>query len=268
MISEPQCDKVLLVQAELDGELDAAEAAALGAHRAECPVCRAAAVELTRARSLMAEGLYEPTPADARARLLARIAASKRLEDAADSHRMGVRRAWLTSHRANVGAGWWRTAASFGLGAACAAVLAFLVLPSDEASLAQQVVAGHIRAAQPGHLVDVPSSDRHTVKPWFDGRLDFTPPVKDLAADRFPLEGGRLDYLAGRPVAAMVYRRDRHIIDLFIWPADSVRASPDFAQIQGYHVVHWTANGMTLWAVSDVEPGQLREFAEAWRRSP
>jgi len=66
----------------------------------------------------------------------------------------------------------------------------------------------------------------------------------------------------------MVYRRDRHIIDLFIWPADSGRASPDFAQVQGYHVVHWTANGMTLWAVSDVEPGQLREFAEAWRRSP
>ena len=129
--------------------------------------------------------------------------------------------------------------------------------------------AGHIRALQPGHLEDVPSSDQHTVKPWFDGRIDFAPPVKDLAAQRFPLRGGRLDYVAGRPVAALVYQRDKHVIDLFVWPASESAARPaETTERQGYNTVHWTQDGMTLWAVSDLEAGQLREFAEDWRRSP
>ena len=219
MTAAPECEKVLLVQAELDGELDAAQAAALAAHRAGCPVCQAATVELGRARALIGEGLYEAIPADARARLLAQVATARSQQGPADSPDRRV----LPLLRDRWAFGWLRPAASFGLGAACAAVLAFLVLAPGESSVADQVVAGHIRALQPGHLADVGSSDRHTVKPWFDGRIDFAPPVKDLAADRFPLEGGRLDYLAGRPVAAMVYRRDRHVIDLFIWPADSGR---------------------------------------------
>ena len=139
--------------------------------------------------------------------------------------------------------------------------------------LTGEIVAGHIRALQPGHLEDVASTDRHTVKPWFDGRIDFAPPVKDLAAERFPLRGGRLDYIGGRPVAALVYERDQHLIDLYVWPAagDSAAAvttAPVLAQQQGYSVVHWTEGGMALWAVSDVEAGQLREFAEDWRRLP
>jgi anti-sigma factor RsiW len=267
MTAAPECDKVLLVQAELDGELDAAEAAALAAHRAGCPICQAAAIELVRARSLIGDGLHETMPADLRVRMLARIAAARR-EQAADSPAPAPGRSRFRRDWAGWSRGWWGSLGSFGVGAACAAVLAFLVWAPGEASLADQVVAGHIRALQPGHLADIASTDRHTVKPWFDGRIDFAPPVKDLVADRFPLEGGRLDYLAGRPVAAMVYRRDRHVVDLFVWPADPGGPSPAFAQVQGYNVVHWTADGMTLWAVSDLEPGQLREFAEAWRRSP
>jgi anti-sigma factor RsiW len=268
MTAAPECDKVLLVQAELDGELDAGQAAALAAHRAGCSVCQAAAIELAQARALIDDGLHENMPDDVRVRLLARLAAARREQMDGDS---AMPTAMYSRSRADWAAwsrGWRQSVASFGLGAVCAAVLALLVWAPVDASLADQVVAGHIRALQPGHLADVASTDQHTVKPWFDGRLDFAPPVKDLAAERFPLEGGRLDYLGGRPVAAMVYRRDRHIIDLFVWPADPGRAAPAVAQVQGYNVVHWTANGMTLWAVSDVEPGQLSEFAEAWRRSP
>jgi anti-sigma factor RsiW len=248
----PGCDKVLLVQAELDGELDAAEAAALAFHRAGCPVCRQAAAELARARALIGDELNHRLPQAARARLLARLSAAA----APGRPPAGRRRDWL------------RPLAGFGLGAACAAVLSLLLIAPRQPDLAEQVVYGHIRALQPGHLEDVVSTDRHTVKPWFDGRIGFAPPVKDLAAERFPLRGGRLDYLAGRPVAALVYQRDKHIIDLFIWPVEAAVHSPVFVQYRGYNVVRWVENGMSLWAVSDLEAGQLREFAEAWRGSP
>jgi len=252
----PACDKVLLVQAELDGELDAAEAAALAAHRAECPICQAAAADIAVAREAMRADLYEPVPEDVRARVVAGLGL-------APPQRM-VRPApprWRP---------WWNAGAGFGLGAACAAALAFLVLVPADSGVAEQIVAGHVRALQPGHLQDVESGDRHTVKPWFDGRIDFAPPVKDLAAERFPLKGGRLDYVAGRPVAALVYQRDKHIIDLFVWPASASggAAVPETAQRQGYNLVHWAQNGMNFWAVSDVEASQLREFAEDWQKMP
>ena len=272
MNAAPDCDKVLLVQAELDGELDAAEAATLAAHRANCPVCEAAAAELTHARALIGEGLYQPMPDDVRSRVMAQIDAAPAHRRSADSRRGAPT---LPREPGREGWGrdlwrrWWSSAAGFGLGAACAAALAVLVVVPQAPDLAEQTVAGHIRALQPGHLEDVPSSDQHTVKPWFDGRIDFAPPVKDLAAQRFPLTGGRLDYLAGRPVAALVYQRDKHVIDLFVWPAtESAARPPQTTERQGYNVVHWTQDGMMLWAVSDVEAGQLREFAEDWRRSP
>jgi anti-sigma factor RsiW len=256
-----ECDKVLLVQAELDGELDAAAAASLAAHRADCPICQAAAADLTRARALIGEGLYQRTPDDVRARVMAQIAATQALSAPTDS-----------APAAPSVLGWWRrwwsSAAGFGLGAVCAAALALLMVVPGQPDLADEIVAGHIRALQPGHLEDVASTDQHTVKPWFDGRIDFAPPVKDLAAERFPLIGGRLDYIGGRPVAALIYQRDKHLIDLFVWPAEASPAQPpETAQRQGYNIVHWTQGGMALWAVSDLEAGQLREFAEAWRGS-
>ena len=272
MRSAPGCDKILLVQAELDGELDAAQAAALAAHQAECPICQAAAAELTRARSLLeAEKLYQPMPDDVRSRVMAQLSAAASQATATLPSPTGggglvtnMRRSW---------SGWWSSGASFGLGAASAAAVALLVLSPhqpnlvEQPNLAEQIVAGHIRALQPGHLEDVASSDGHTVKPWFAGRIDYAPPVYDLAAQRFPLRGGRLDYVAGRPVAALVYQRDKHVIDLFVWPAvERTARPPETAQGQGYNVVHWSEDGMMLWAVSDLEAGQLREFAEDWRR--
>lgn len=256
MTDLPPCDKVLLVQAELDGELDAAEAAALASHRAACPICQAAAADIAVAREAMRADLYEPMPEDVRARVAAGLglAPPQRVVRPAS--------AWRRP--------WWSAGAGFGLGAACAAALALLMLVPADPGLTEQILAGHIRALQPGHLQDVESSDRHTVKPWFDGRIDFAPPVKDLAVQRFPLTGGRLDYVAGRPVAALVYQRDKHIIDLFVWPASASggASTPETAQRQGYNLVHWTQNGMNFWAASDVEASQLKEFAETWQKAP
>jgi anti-sigma factor RsiW len=244
------CDKVLLVQAELDGELDAAEAAALAAHRADCPYCQAAATQLGRAAGLIDRELYRPMPDEVRARVM------RRLPEAASPPSTFSLLAW------------WRWGAGFGLGAACAAALLLLVLLPQGGGLADEIVASHIRALQPGHLEDVPSTDQHTVKPWFDGRIDFAPPVKNLAAQRFPLRGGRLDYVGGRPVAALVYQRDKHLIDLYVWPAEGGVSAPESAVRNGYNIVHWRDGGMALWAVSDLEMSQLREFAEDWLRSP
>ena len=244
-----------LVHAYLDGELDLVRSVEMEEHLRECGACAASYERLRALRAaLSASGLRFAAPAA----FVGRVRSAVRAESAKTGRRAPRR--------------WLAFAAPL---AAAAALLMFLSLPRVTETgrggtdlLLDEIVSGHVRSLMVSHLTDVTSTDKHTVKPWFDGRLDFAPPVKDLAADRFPLEGGRLDYLAGRPVAAMVYRRDRHVIDLFVWPADSGGGSPAFAQVQGYNVVHWAADGMVLWAVSDVEAAELRKFAEAWQRSP
>lgn len=255
----PACDKALLVQAEIDGELGAADAAALEAHRAGCAICTAARIELLRARALVRGEAPEPMPEAVRARVMARLQAA----GAPPTTRSVRRPRWRWP-----GLRW--PAFGFGLGAACAAALALLIVLPERQSLTGEIVAAHIRALQPGHLQDVASTDQHTVKPWFDGRIDFAPPVKDFAAQGYPLAGGRLDYVDGRPVAALVYRRDKHVIDLFVWPAGGAPLPSGLwadgeTAVQGYNVVHWRDGGMIFWAVTDAERAQLADFATLWK---
>jgi anti-sigma factor RsiW len=254
-----RCELILLVQAEFDGELDAAQAASLRIHREQCSVCQTAELELTRARELLREIPYQRTPDAIRERVLAALDVARPVPASGSAKsRLSSRFHW-----------WHHSTAGFGLGVACTAAVAFLVLSPAEQSLTEQVIAGHVRALQPGHLEDVLSTDEHTVKPWFDGRIDFAPPVKDLASAGFPLKGGRLDYINERPVAALVYQRDKHIIDLFTWPvAGEAKPVAEFNERNGYNVLHWVENHAELWAVSDVAPDQLHKFVKDWRRSP
>jgi len=140
--------------------------------------------------------------------------------------------------------------------------------PSSDQLLTQEVVASHIRSLMVNHLADVPSTDEHTVKPWFNGKLDFSPPVSDLAKQGFPLVGGRLDYLSNRPVAALVYRRDKHVINVFVWPSvSSAQTAGPIKTQQGYHVVRWTSSGMNFWVVSDLEQNELAQFTDLLKSS-
>jgi anti-sigma factor RsiW len=159
---------------------------------------------------------------------------------------------------------------------ALAACLAFVALGSWRLALQRaagealmdQVLESHVRSLMPGHLTDVPSSDQHTVKPWFNGRVDFSPPVADFAGLGYPLLGGRLDYLAGRAVAALVYGRRQHLINVFVWPVARGPADAAATQVrQGYHMVHWTTSDYTYWVVSDLGMAELHDFARLVQRA-
>jgi anti-sigma factor RsiW len=128
-----------------------------------------------------------------------------------------------------------------------------------DGQLEDQAVSSHVRAMMTGHTTDVLSTDRHTVKPWFNGRIDFSPPVADLAQQGFPLVGGRVDYLGGRTVAALVYQRRKHVIDLFIWPVKTDDASGN-ASSKGYNVIRWSNGGLFFVAVSDLNKTELEQF--------
>jgi anti-sigma factor RsiW len=162
--------------------------------------------------------------------------------------------------------GWGGVAGSFALGALCAALL----LPQLQQlpwtpSLEAELVAGHVRALQAGSLAEVLSTDRHTVKPWFQGRIDYAPPVRDLAEDGFALIGGRIEHVRGRAVATLAYQRRRHVIDLYVWPAQQQREPTRQVQ-RGFNLVHWDDGSMQYWAVSDLDAEELQAFARLWQQ--
>ena len=166
---------------------------------------------------------------------------------------------------------WWQWAsmgAVFASGAVAAWTLTWLLAVQGEIThLSDDVVADHVRSLMVAHLTDVASSDQHTVKPWFSGKLDYTPPVRDLSREEFPLVGGRLDYLDGRSVAALVYLRRLHTINLFVWPCDETMTPGIRRQTRrGFNIVNWCEGGMQFWAVSDLNAAELQTFTQLLRQ--
>jgi anti-sigma factor RsiW len=247
----------LLVQADVDQELPAASAAGVEAHLERCPECAALQARLiSLSRRIRQEVTCYTAPEQLRSAVRAGVAVmapkAEGPETANDNH-----------------VSWWRRlarprlgpATPFGAGFALAACLALVFLLPHTGNLPDAVVSAHIRALEPGHLMDVVSTDQHTVKPWFDGRLDFAPPVRDFKTQGFPLVGGRLDYLDDKKVAALIYQRRQHLIDLYVWPdGGHLDHAPTEGSRSGYNYLHWSQDGMAFWAVSDLEPDQLAEF--------
>jgi anti-sigma factor RsiW len=253
-MSEPCPDKLLLLHGLVDDELDAANALELEAHLKTCPGC---AAELDRLRALKA------TLADPALRYAAPEPLRARITAALDAEARGSRAGWRPKWRfgrlgALIGGG--------GIAAAAAASLALVVfLPMlSMASLDRQVVDDHVRSLLAQHLTDVVSEDRHTVKPWFAGRIDYSPPVMDLKDQGFPLAGGRLDYVDGKVTAALVYRRKLHVINLFVRP-EKAAYGQGVSSLQGYNVVRWRAGGLEFWAVSDLNTAELEQFRDLFK---
>jgi len=248
-------DAQTMMHGYLDGELDPSVSLQYQQHVGACPACSKALAEQQAIQTTMkADSLYFKAPEQFRNRLRA----SLRKQSGAPSSRLAVRfpRIWVAA-----AAG---IAACIGVGFLMAR---FVFAPAVHERLTQEVASAHIRSLQvPKRIVDVPSSDSHVVKPWFNGRLDFAPPTRDLQKQGFPLVGGRLDYLNGRPVAALVYGRREHIINLFVWPEDGSESGAIQQETrQGYNLIHWSKAGMNFWIVSDLNPAELNELTQLLR---
>ena len=229
----------------LDNELDAAGAADFERHVDSCAQCSDdLRAERTLRESLASARLYERAPAS--------------LRRAVESQVLGPRKA-----EAPAGGPWkWLAIAAMTLFAISSGILTFTLLHmrGGGATLAVAAVDAHLRSLQQGHLADVPSTDQHTVKPWFDGRVDFAPRVSDFSAQGFPLLGGRLDVLNGSTVAALVYGRRKHIINVFVAPQGRNAFAEGAGERQGYHWLGWQTGGFDYLAVSDVAAADLAEL--------
>jgi anti-sigma factor RsiW len=237
-----------LLHAKLDNELDMASSASIDRHLRECQACAAeyAALEKLREEIAAADLAYAPGPA------LERRLAGQFLREPKSRFSLGGK--WL--------------AASV-MAAACGIVVLILTITprihTESSAIATEILDNHLRALQSVHQVDVLSSDQHTVKPWFQGKTDFSPPVPDLTREDFILVGGRLEVIHQQPAAAIVYRRRQHVIDLYVSPSAGRDSETELRDMGGYHLLHWMQRNMSYWAVSDVDPIELRVFANLIR---
>jgi anti-sigma factor RsiW len=230
-----------------DGELDLVNHVKIEEHLEDCFDCDVYYKDLKSLKTALTEdqSLYFRSPDDLRRKIRSSL---REIDDGPP------RRTWV-----------WRWAPAFAaLGIAFLTLLTimFAVRPSngDEDLLANEIVSAHIRSLMVTHMTDVPSTDQHTVKPWFEGKLDFSPPVIDLGQQGFTLIGGRLDYAGGRPIAAIIYQRRQHVINLFIYPSEPATGMSGTQVKQGFSIVHWNKSGMAFWAVSDLNPAELQQF--------
>src|SRR5882724_9057949 len=242
------CDEAeILLHALLDGELDAGHAREVEAHIAGCPRC---AAQLRAYRDM------SKVISDADLRYTAPPALRRRIEAALPQPRVTSRRSVLKG---------------FAMGSAVSAIaatglVAIVLRNDDEQRIASEVVSAHLRSLQAGHLTDVISTDQHTVKPWFNGKLDVSPPVIDLTAQGFTLVGGRLDYVDARAIGAVVYRRRQHVINLFVAQTPTIeRRAAKTETIQGFNIRRWSEGGLNYWAVSDIGADELAEFGEKFQ---
>lgn len=249
-----QCQELL--DAYVDGELPPADEAAVREHIASCAECAREHAALAATSRRIGETLVKYQAPDVlKARIRAALAQPDPLAlDAPNSKP-------LTTRRLAFG----------GLGIAIASsILTFAVLRgvTPSGSVTDEIISSHIRALMPGHLTDVASTNQHNVKPWFNGRVDLSPPVPNLDSIGFPLIGGRLDYVQGRATPVIVYGRRQHLIDVYAWPAANERGTAASASARnGYNVVAWRANGMSLEAVSDLNRPELEQFVKAFNAS-
>lgn len=245
----------LQMDAYVDGELAPRDARELEAHLKECRNCtRLHDARVALGAAIRAELPALRAPDGLRTQLRAALASAAGIPLPRRTMRQHGRR-WLAlaASLALVALGSWQVASNRAAGVA----------------LSDQVLTSHVRSLMPGHLTDVVSSDQHTVKPWFNGKLDFSPSVYDFAGRGYPLIGGRLDYVAGRPVAALVYGRRQHVINVFLWPVTQPGPADERAADtrQGYHLLHWTTPDYVYWVVSDLGTAELGEFAGLLRQA-
>jgi len=243
----------------LDGELDLSRSIEMETHLQVCAECAGELKMQQALRAALQRGsLAYAAPQELRERIQASLRVSAASAAAAPAEAAQRVSGWNAFP-------FLRLAGAFAVLVLCA-VLAWQLLPglhgpTSEQRLAAEVLTSHVRSLEANHLMDVVSTDQHTVKPWFDGKLDFSPPVEDLASDGFPLVGGRLDYLQGRQVAALIYQRRKHFINVFVWPDAAAAISTQvLTPQQGYNMTRWSRGGFQFWAVSDVSAPDLAEF--------